>query len=208
MRENPEDTPNIYQRYATAAQKKIMQGKKKTENVASNTQVIVAITQHDSIFPNIQLPGGISSKATEYKELAKRGEKWESPIFLLGSAPPTAGLTGPLPVVRRNHGMRPGSVRGAKESAGLAAPTAPAPTGPTPTGPKPTGPRTTGQAIAAAVSEPTRFRNEVDQAFGTAGTSATGTATGAGGATTDAAAPTDTGRTLLGAQNPVLRGDV
>merc|ERR1711900_74202 len=33
--------------------------------------------------PNIYLPGGISSKATEYKELGQKGDTWHSPIFKL-----------------------------------------------------------------------------------------------------------------------------
>ncbi|TAQ89618.1 hypothetical protein B7494_g2058 [Chlorociboria aeruginascens] len=83
---DPENAPNVYSRYVSAAQKQFMQGKKKAEDVTADKKVNVAITQHDSIFPNIHLPGGISSKATEYKELAMKGQKWESPIFKLGSA--------------------------------------------------------------------------------------------------------------------------
>merc|ERR1712093_674687 len=64
-KEDPENAPNIYQRYVNALQKQILQGKQKAEAVAADKKVNVAMTQHDSIFPNIKLPGGISSKATE-----------------------------------------------------------------------------------------------------------------------------------------------
>jgi hypothetical protein len=178
-----------------------MQGKKKTENVTSDTRVNVAITQHDSIFPNVHLPGGISSKATEYKELGRRGEKWESPIFRLGSAPTTTARVPTPQVIRKDHAVTQGGVRGPQEISGGAASTAPT---------------TTSQVIGAAVNEPNRFRTEVDQAFGRADTgvtsastgASTGAATGAATGATSTAAPTADGRTLLGAQNPVLRGDV
>merc|ERR1712093_137230 len=85
-KEDPENAPNIYQRYVNALQKQILQGKQKAEAVAADKKVNVAMTQHDSNFPNIKLPGGISSKATEYKELGQKGDTWHSPIFKLGSA--------------------------------------------------------------------------------------------------------------------------
>jgi hypothetical protein len=79
--ENPDQASNIYQRYVNAAQKQFMQGKKKTESAVQDKKVNVAMTQHDSIFPNIHLPGGISSKATEYKNMAMEGNEWRSPVF-------------------------------------------------------------------------------------------------------------------------------
>ncbi|KAH4049014.1 hypothetical protein HBH49_154290 [Parastagonospora nodorum] len=96
---DPEHLQNMYQRYASAANSRIMQGKQKKEQLkekTKDTQVNMAVTQHDSIFKNISLPGGISSKATEYKELAAKGDKWESPIFdnAFSSTSTGAGLTG------------------------------------------------------------------------------------------------------------------
>ena len=81
LKENPDQAPNIYQRYVNAAQKQFMQGKKKTQEVAQDKKVNVAMTKNDSIFPNIHLPGGISSKATEYRNQAMQGSEWRSPIF-------------------------------------------------------------------------------------------------------------------------------
>jgi hypothetical protein len=62
--ENPEQAPNVYQRYVNAAQKQYLQGKKKTQAAVQDKKVNVAITKNDSIFPNIHLPGGISSKVS------------------------------------------------------------------------------------------------------------------------------------------------
>lgn len=101
-RENPENAPNIYQRYVTALQKQMLQGKEAAEEIASDKKVNMAMTKDDSIFPNIQLPGGISTKATEYKELASKGDKWESPVFSIGDAPKSADLP-PAPTISRKH---------------------------------------------------------------------------------------------------------
>ena len=102
-REDPEKVPNIYNRYVTAAQKQIMQGKQKAQAATADKTVNYAVTKEDSIFPHIHLPGGISSKATEYKELARKGDKWESPVFSIGSASKSRDLPGAPNVVRKPH---------------------------------------------------------------------------------------------------------
>jgi hypothetical protein len=89
-----------------------LKGKKKTEAVASDKKVNIAMTQHDSIFPNIKLPGGISSKATEYKELAAKGERWESPIFSIGSASRTTDIPSAGQITRKDHQVTEGGIRG------------------------------------------------------------------------------------------------
>lgn len=107
---DPENIQNIYQRYASAANQRIMQGKQKKrqlEQRAKDTHVNVAVTKHDSMFQNISLPGGISTKATEYKDLAKKGDKWESPVFSIGSAKESTSLPKIASVTRKPHG-RPG----------------------------------------------------------------------------------------------------
>lgn len=109
---SPDNFPNIYSRYANAAQKKLLKGRKKVEAVGSNKKVNMAITQSDSIFPNIKLPGGISSKATEYKELAAKGEKWESPVFSIGTASRTSDIPSAGPITRKDHPATQGGVRG------------------------------------------------------------------------------------------------
>ena len=109
---DPENIQNIYQRYFTAINKQIMQGKKKDELVAKTKEkkVNVAVTQHDFIFKNISLPGGISSKATEFKELAAKGEKWESPVFSIGSAKETSNLPKTEHVTRKPHNTAMGQI--------------------------------------------------------------------------------------------------
>jgi hypothetical protein len=108
---DPENIQNIYQRYAASANQRIMQGKQKKqqlENRAKETHVNVAVTKHDSMFQNISLPGGISTKATEYKELAGKGDKWESPVFSIGSAKETSSLPKIPSVQRKPHGRPDG----------------------------------------------------------------------------------------------------
>ncbi|KAI0148383.1 hypothetical protein GGR57DRAFT_239258 [Xylariaceae sp. FL1272] len=102
-REDPENAPNMYQRYVNAAQKKILQGKQKADELTADKKVNLAVTKEDSIFPNIHLPGGISSKATEYKELARKGEAWESPVFSIGSSARSTDIPSAPKVVRKPH---------------------------------------------------------------------------------------------------------
>ena len=118
---NPENATNIFSRYYTAFQDRIAQGKQKAEqakNAADNTKANVAMTQQDSIFKNINLPGGISSKATEYKELAQKGDKWESPVFGIGSAAATSSLQKPAPIKRKPHNVTSPQLRDPGQSLG------------------------------------------------------------------------------------------
>lgn len=103
---DPSQAPNIYQRYYEAGQKRIMQGKKKAEDVAADKKVNVAVTKEDSIFPNIHLPGGISSKATEYRDLARKGDRWESPVFSIGSAKKSTDIPAVPKIQRKPHSTR------------------------------------------------------------------------------------------------------
>ncbi|KAH0321876.1 hypothetical protein KCU74_g9185, partial [Aureobasidium melanogenum] len=80
--------------------------------VAADKKVNMAVTQHDSMFKNISLPGGISTKATEYKELAAKGDKWESPIFSIGSAKETSNLPKMASITRKPHRVNQEGIRG------------------------------------------------------------------------------------------------
>lgn len=100
---NPENAPNIYKRYADAFQKRVAQGKEKAKKVTEDKKVNIAMTKEDSIFPNIHLPGGISSKATEYRELARKGDKWESPVFSIGSAKRSTDIPSAPKIQRKPH---------------------------------------------------------------------------------------------------------
>ncbi|KAJ4260622.1 hypothetical protein NW762_007366 [Fusarium torreyae] len=100
---DPENAPNIYNRYYNAAQQQFTKGKKKAEAATSDKKANLAITKEDSIFPNISLPGGISTKATEYKELARKGDKWESPVFSIGSAKKSTDIPAAPKIQRKAH---------------------------------------------------------------------------------------------------------
>jgi len=104
-RSDPERTPNIYNRYATAIQKRALQTKQKAQEVAADKKVNYAITKEDSIFPDINLPGGISTKATEYKELARKGERWESPVFSIGQASKSTDIPPAPRIERKKHSL-------------------------------------------------------------------------------------------------------
>jgi len=102
-REDPENAPSIFSRYADAMRARAQAKAKKAEAVVSRTKVQTVMTLHDSIFPEIKLPGGISSKATEYAELAAKGEKWESPIFSIGDAAESKHIPSAGHVTRKPH---------------------------------------------------------------------------------------------------------
>jgi hypothetical protein len=110
VRDDPEGAPNVYSRYYSAAQKRLIQGEKK-QGATADRKVKVAVTQQDSMFKGISLPGGISSKATEYKELAAKGDKWESPVFSIGSARESSDLPKGSPITRKHHDVRHGEPR-------------------------------------------------------------------------------------------------
>jgi len=195
VKNDPENAPNIYSRYAQAAQQKIMQGKQKSEAVSQDKKVNVAVTQHDSIFKDIKLPGGISTKATEYKELAAKGDKWESPVFGIGSARESTNIGKVAPISRKPHGASSGSGSNGYSNGQTSAPGYGQSSG------------EYGQTNGSA-----GFSNQVNEAFGGSGgqdyslKNNTGTT---GGTTSDLnGVPTgqSSGNTLLGKNNPVLSG--
>ncbi|WEW61717.1 hypothetical protein PRK78_007211 [Emydomyces testavorans] len=107
-RTDPEDKRSMYAHYLAAARKRMAERKeqaaKKAQTVAKrDTKVNMAVTQHDSIFKGIKLPGGISTKATEYRELAEKGERWETPVFGIGSAAESTNLPKLAPITRKPH---------------------------------------------------------------------------------------------------------
>ena len=74
----------------------------------------MAITQHDSIFPDVKLPSGVSTKATEFREMAMKGERWESPVFSIGHAKESTNIPKLGSVTRKPHNAAPGGVRGSE----------------------------------------------------------------------------------------------
>ncbi|RFU78055.1 hypothetical protein TARUN_4168 [Trichoderma arundinaceum] len=111
-KDDPEKAVNIYNRYYNAAQKRILQGKEKAKAIAQDKKVNVAMTKQDSIFPDIHLPGGISSKATEYKELAAKGDRWESPVFSIGDAQKSTDIPAVPRIERKPHSVAGGRANG------------------------------------------------------------------------------------------------
>lgn len=116
-KEDPESAPSIYQRYVNAFQAKMMEKTEKGKEEKTTT-INVAVTKQDSMFKNVSLPGGISTKATEFKELAAKGDRWESPVFSIGSAKESSDIPRLAPVTRKPHTTTPGTVRGSNHSSG------------------------------------------------------------------------------------------
>ncbi|KAJ5814919.1 hypothetical protein N7474_006696 [Penicillium riverlandense] len=103
-REDPGNAPSIFSRYADAIRARMQAKAKEAEQVAQrDTKVQTVMTLHDSIFPDIELPGGVSSKATEYADLATKGERWESPIFSIGNAGESTDIPTQEAITRKAH---------------------------------------------------------------------------------------------------------
>lgn len=210
---DPSNVQNIYQRYVTAAQNNFLQKKRKAEDVAQDKKVNVAVTQQDSIFKDVALPGGISTKATEYKNLARKGDKWESPVFSIGSAKATSTLPTVTPVSRKPHDTRAGRIdnRGAsnpvdivnKYANGSSTGNSGYPNG------QAYGTTPSNQAYVGGVPQANPatagFSNQVNEAFGTG----TGDNYKLGSnAPQTGVAPIAGTSTTLGSHNPVLTGAV
>lgn len=104
---DPENAQNIYNRYYRAIQREMTTRKEQVKAKTTDKKLNMAVTQQESIFKNISLPGGISAKATEYKELAQRGDGWQSDVFSIGEAPPTTNIPQPQQVTRKSpYGQR------------------------------------------------------------------------------------------------------
>jgi hypothetical protein len=108
---DPENAPSIYQQYVDAIKNKATAKKEKAEQIAKKTDVNLAVTKNDSIFQNISLPGGISTKATEYQNLAAKGDRWESPVFSIGSAKESSDIPKLAQVTRKPHSATQASLR-------------------------------------------------------------------------------------------------
>ncbi|KAJ5722200.1 hypothetical protein N7488_000235 [Penicillium malachiteum] len=154
-REDPENAPSMLSRYADAIRARSQAKAKEVEAaVKRDTKVQTVMTLHDSIFPDIKLPGGVSNKATEYADLATKGERWESPIFSIGSAAESSNIPSNGPITRKTHttaegvaGAVSGGAAGVVSAAGASGSTAAA-------------------ANTTVDGYPSRgFSDEVDQAF-------------------------------------------
>lgn len=99
---DPESVPNMYQRYLTAFQKEAMKKREQAQKIAQDKKVNVATTKEESMFKHISFPGGISTKAAEYKERARKGEGWQNELFGLGSAKPTGTFKPSKEITRKS----------------------------------------------------------------------------------------------------------
>ena len=203
VQNDPANAPNIYSRYVTAAQKQMMQGKQKSQEVSADKKVNVAMTQHDSIFQNIKLPGGISTKATDYKNLAAQGDKWDSPVFDLGSSAESTNIPAVTPVGRKPHNATSGGVRGPQNvepgQSTLGQAESRTDAGPGQTGTSAGYDQNSSSAGYGQSNGSAGFGNQVNQAFGSdAGQDYS--------LKNDGGVVNGTGGTFLGKNNPVLSG--
>lgn len=111
-RNDPEDLRNMYSHYFNAVRSRLLEqkqqkqkrkGEKKTTTTETQTQTNVAMTKQDTMFKDIKLPNEISTKASEYKDLAAKGERWESPVFSIGTASQTPNLPKISSIKRKPH---------------------------------------------------------------------------------------------------------
>lgn len=136
-KEDPENAKNIFKHYADAYKEKMLRQKEdkqaKAEKAKAKLQekqveTNIAFTKDQRIstkWNNGQgLPidaqekdpksgsGRFTLKAQEYKDLAYSGQKWESPVFSLGSAKESSNLPKAAQVSRKPHETAPSEVRG------------------------------------------------------------------------------------------------
>lgn len=118
---NPEDDTSIYSRYLEVFRKKMDQKKQAAQAEAKrDTKVQASATLRDSQFPDIKLPGGLTTKATEYAERAEKGEGWQSDIFSVGSAAESKDIPAPEPVTRKSPRSTGGTTSAAAATAATA----------------------------------------------------------------------------------------
>jgi len=96
--DDPQEAGQMFQSYIQAIQKRLIALKEKQ----SDTKVNIAASKYSSMFKNINLPNGISTRATKYKDMAKQGDEWRSPIFDIGTAKPTSDLPKPKKITRKS----------------------------------------------------------------------------------------------------------
>lgn len=125
IKENPQDAPNTYNRYMSAFRARMEERKRQAQQSAEqtakrDTKVQTTTTLSGSLFPDIKLPGGITTKASEYEELAKKGERWESPIFSIGSASESTDIPKPDAITRKPHSATETRLRDRNATGGAA----------------------------------------------------------------------------------------
>ena len=173
-KDDPENETSIYARYLDVYRARMVEKKKKSEEEAAkrDTKVQATTNLRGSQFPDIKLPGGVSTKATEYAELAEKGERWESPVFSIGSASESTDIPKPEDIRRKSH-----------RAGGAAAGTGAGATAAGAVGTNGTANGADGHAKTGADGYPSRgFSDEINQAFDSANGSSKNAADGAAAA--------------------------
>jgi Protein of unknown function (DUF4449)/Family of unknown function (DUF5923) len=111
----PEETANMLSMYVQVIEKRITEIKEGAQKQAGVTKVIrlsnppvnlyqvnVPNTKETSMFPNVHLESGISTKATKYRQMAREGEEWRCPIFDIGSANASTKISEPKKIARKS----------------------------------------------------------------------------------------------------------
>ena len=147
---DPENVQNVYSRYYKAFQQQVLARKQQQAGArTADKHARMAVTAEDSIFRDIELPGGISTRATEFRNQAHQGERWENDIFTIGSANPTNDVAQPAPVTRKSPHARRRAVRDREDA----------------------------EASAAGQSRDSGYVGQENLAYGSAGSSAFGSTT-------------------------------
>lgn len=118
---DPENVQNVYSRYYKAFQQQVLARKQQAEAKTADKHTRMAVMAEDSIFKDIELPGGISTRATEFRNQARQGERWENDIFTIGSANPTDRVAQPAPVTRKSPHAHRQAVRDREGATGSTA---------------------------------------------------------------------------------------
>lgn len=230
---NPENVPNIYRNYVSAIQQQLTKGKakaQKAQQAVQDKEFKMAMTMDDSMFPNVSLPGGISSKATEYKNLAHTGGgDWQSEVFNFGKAKKSDRLPSAKQIERKPHSVAQGGVRGPQNLGNTSSMTSSTgPSGYNQSAQQGYGQQGYAQGAQQGYPQGAQqghgqqgyaqqgFNQQVDQAFGTAGAQPTTTGNGSlfgnpnGASNGDAQknVATNGGHTQLGSNNPVFQGRI
>lgn len=134
---NPENAENVFKQYFNAYQQRMTRTKeknaKKKEDAKATAQqkqvqTNIAFLRDDRISKNWNSGKGVpideqeknansgsgkfTAKAGDYNKLAHDGQKWESPVFSIGSARESTNLPKVSQVTRKPHETTPATVRG------------------------------------------------------------------------------------------------
>jgi len=97
----PEETENMVNMYIHAIQRRFTEMKAQAKRKTPD-KVNVATTMEGSMFPNIHFPGAVSADAAKYREMARQGNEWRSPVFDIGNAKAQSAIPSPKKITRKS----------------------------------------------------------------------------------------------------------